>query len=487
MQRTYSPSPFPKLFHSIFCAYVALQFLSSSRLPAQVTTIGDDNSNEPLTYKMTVSPASEPTPALKYHLLVPPVDQINDNAATFYYKSMVFEEPDWVYQLSREPLEGEIDTWLEMALEKLPQDEIKKKVVFVLPGTQWQPLIEASRCNHCEWGDQIREEGAFTLLPQAQKMRNLARGLALKSRLEIANRKYSDGLDTLRLGYALSRNLGHGCCLVQSLIGLAIESYLNTQTRTLMAAENSPNLYWALSDLVARPVDLRNAMSNETQIWEFTVHPLADLTSRTLTEKEARDLADKVWEMQRYMRSGNRPSKLEPASMLLWCVRLWPEAREYLLQHGYQPADLKGMPVLQVVLLYRWKQYLLLRDDYFKWSTLPDDEFNRPLIAAQDRIDDLIKQGEGQPFSAALPVIRPSIRAQLRQHRQMNLLRVVEALRMYAADHGRWPDNLTEIKNVLVPNDPFTNRLFEYTLKDGIAILSSAHDQTWSYPDGAAL
>ena len=55
--------------------------------------------------------------------------------------------------------------------------------------------------------------------------------------------------------------------------------------------------------------------------------------------------------------------------------------------------------------------------------------------------------------------------------RQINLLRTVEALRMYAAEHGRWPEKLEDIKAVPVPNDPFTEKPFEYAVKDGVALL----------------
>src|ERR1041385_8064239 len=86
---------------------LAIGALLASDSHGQVVKVEENDA--PPTYKMTVSPAPEPRPALKYHFLVPPVDQIKGNAATFYYKSMVFEEPDWVYQLSQVPLGDKVD------------------------------------------------------------------------------------------------------------------------------------------------------------------------------------------------------------------------------------------------------------------------------------------------------------------------------------------------------------------------------------------
>ncbi len=387
-----------------FLLVSASAVLLASALQAQVVKVGDENSAEPPTYKMTVSAAAEPRPALNYHILVPPVDQVEGNAATYYYKSMVFEEPDWVYQLSQVPLGDKVEKWLETPLDKLPIAEIKKEAVFVVPGSQWQPLQEASRCNHCDWGDPIREDGISTLLPQTQKMRAVATGLALKARMQLAGNKCSDAIDTLRLGYSLSRNLGHGCCLVQSLVGIAIASVLNEQTLSLMAVENSPNLYWALTELAAEPVDLRQAMSYETKVWEFTVHDLGNLERSTLTQEEATALVDKVYGLRRQLsRLPGGPKDSPDKDDLLNSLQ---EAKTYLLEHGYTAEHLKLMPDLQLAMLYRWKQYSQLRDDYFKWCLLPDDEALQSLNANREHVEKLVKQGVGQPFSWVLPGTR---------------------------------------------------------------------------------
>lgn len=214
---------------------------SSGAACGQVKLISptDDTTDEIHVYRMTVSPAVEPRPALKYHLLTPAVDQINANAATFYYKSMVYDGPDLLGQMNSNAkgLEDAIDNWLEMPLNELPQDEINGRVAWLSDHTNWRPLLESAHCDHCDWGDLIQQEGAITLLPQAQKMRTTARGLCLKVRLETAQNKFGDAIETLRVGYALSRNLSRSTTLVQNLVGMAIEGILNEQTRTFIATK----------------------------------------------------------------------------------------------------------------------------------------------------------------------------------------------------------------------------------------------------------
>jgi hypothetical protein len=455
--------------------------LCAFRALAQVTIIESPDNDRATVYKMTVSPAAEPQPALKYRFLTPPVDRIHANAATFYYKAMVFEGPDMWFP--KQEVAEKIYEWEQAPLEKLPLKEIAENVLHYRDQTAWQPLHDAARCDYCNWGDPIRESGAVTLLPQAQKMRAVARGIALRARTEIATGQFANAIDTLQLGYALSRNMGHGCCIVESLIGIAIQGLLNEQALTLMAADNSPNLYWALADLAAQPVDLRQAMSYETHLWEFTIHELADLDNRTLSNEDAVVLAEKVWNTVGDMRAGRRDNtRLGQAAMLLWTMEGYSESKDYLLHHGYEASRLDAMPLVQVVLLYRWQQYVQLRDDYFKWILLPDDEMRNAIKQGQDRVDVLISEGVGAPFAEALPAIRASIYANWRSQRHINLIQLIEALRMYAAEHGRWPEKLEDITAVPAPMDPWSQKPFEYSVKDGVAILEAPRSPKAPWP-----
>ena len=63
--------------------------------------------------------------------------------------------------------------------------------------------------------------------------------------------------------------------------------------------------------------------------------------------------------------------------------------------------------------------------------------------------------------------------AEARLDRRVAALRVVEAIRMYAAAHGgELPDSLDRITEVPVPLDPVTGKPFGYHLEGGRAELS---------------
>src|SRR5262249_10492651 len=118
---------------------------------------------------------------------------------------------------------------------------------------------------------------------------------------------------------------------------------------------------------------------------------------------------------------------------------------------------------------------------------LPDNEARAAISAGRERIDKQIKSGIGEPFAGAQQaVLGAAFVAQQRHQRQTNLLRAIEALRMHAAEHGRFPDKLEDVTVVPVPRDPYTGKPFEYSGGGGVAKLSTPHDETWTPRAGAA-
>ncbi len=59
------------------------------------------------------------------------------------------------------------------------------------------------------------------LLPEIQKMRELARMLKLRCRLHIAEGKLDEALHDVQIGFTMGRHVGEGPTLIQSLVGMA--------------------------------------------------------------------------------------------------------------------------------------------------------------------------------------------------------------------------------------------------------------------------
>ena len=63
-------------------------------------------------------------------------------------------------------------------------------------------------------------------------------------------------------------------------------------------------------------------------------------------------------------------------------------------------------------------------------------------------------------------------RASVRADRQIAILRILESLRIYAANHeGHLPQQLSDITEVPIPDDPVTGQPFEYKLEGDRALL----------------
>jgi hypothetical protein len=73
-----------------------------------------------------------------------------------------------------------------------------------------------------------------------------------------------------------------------------------------------------------------------------------------------------------------------------------------------------------------------------------------------------------------LPAVSAAKAAEARIERDIAILRVFEAIRLYGAAHGgKLPDKLSDIAEVPIPNDPMNGTAFIYHRIHDTAILES--------------
>ena len=141
-------------------------------------------------------------------------------------------------------------------------------------------------------------------------------------------------------------------------------------------------------------------------------------------------------------------------------------ARRRLVEYGLPEERLLRFPADQVILLDEKREFEVRFDDVMK-------TINLPCLAGRSagRPD----QGEeGSRHCSPMPWCRPSTsvrRAQARLDQRIALLRHVEALRLYAAEHdGTLPAKLSDV-SVPLPVDPFTGKPFRYEVSGNTAHL----------------
>lgn len=466
-------------------------FVSLAAVLAPLAVLGQasslsaaDNSPNEQTVQIVLYPSPEPRPALKYQLLPPFVERRPGNAAV-YWSRMWSERAHFFTKYEKEYYEpGLIGTWMKMPLGDAREKEYREKeLVKVIPLLRLQGVYadmeRAVRCESCDWQLPIREGNLFSIVPAVQEPRRLARMLEAKVHLEIAEGNYDEAVRTLQTGYAQARQVAQGPTTVEALVGVTIAGMMSHKVEQLIQQPDAPNLYWALSTLPRPLVDFRPAGELDSSGLYLQFPELRDLNKKRLSPEGWRDLLRKVIDFS------SRCAGSSPAVIGLMIVQGYPRAKRHLIEQGRPEAEVEAMPVAQVVLLYTMELYEEVNDDQFKWFFLPTLEVGDGPKQAEQRLQEAAAREIIPLASFVLPASTAARNAETSFQWNLAMLRVFEAMRVYAAVHeGRWPNTLSDIIEVPIPTNPYDNKPFVYERRGDKAVLTSekgAPGRPWKY------
>jgi hypothetical protein len=353
------------------------------------------------------------------------------------------------------------------------EKEYRAKVRIEYPSL-FSDIERAARFESCDWELPIREGNFIAmLLPDLQQTRTFGRLLSAKARLEIAEGKYDEAVRTLQNGFALARDVGQGPTLIHALGGTAIASMMTDRIREIIQQPHGPNLYWALSTLPRPLVDFRPGFEAETYSLYLTLPDLLDLDKKRFPPEQWRDLLLKLVDSFRTWGYGGYSQEAETLVMTSLSLLGYPAAKQYLVEHGRSAAEVEAMPVAQVILLYTAHTYDEIRDDQVKWLFLSHVEASKGMEQADRSLKEACAaHREIIPIAALLlPAVQACKNAETRMNWYVAQLRVLEALRLYAAAHDRLPDRLSEITEVPIPVNPFDGKSFTYRRDGDKAVL----------------
>jgi hypothetical protein len=415
--------------------------------------------------KLALRAAPAPTPALKYVLLPELSDTKPGNAALLYQRAHSFE---WWTNLRKQPDYFKIFDWVDLPWKDVP----RAKVEFLRRFGALKEVDLGARRESCDWEmtGRLRKEGVWTAVPDVQGFREYAGLLAMRCRLEIADREYDRAVHTLQTGFALGRHVSDAPLLINALVGNATCEIMLGRVEELIQAPGSPNLYWALTDLPRPLIDLRRGLQGEKLMLEAEFPDLKDIETEPLSREAQKRLLKKLNDPQFWALlngGGSHAGWRREFGFLGTALRTYPAAKRALIAEGRKAEEVEAMPVLQVILIRAVREYRRLRDDTFKWAGLPYPE-GRAGLAKVDR--EFRKVAAEQPtaklFLAFVPAIQKVVEAHARLDRHIAALRCVEALRLHAAAHGgKLPAKLSDITEVPVPVDPATGKSFLYEVK----------------------
>jgi hypothetical protein len=413
--------------------------------------------------KLTIHPADAPQPSLKYQLLPEFNTRIPGNAAVYYGKATAEFSNFFGNREFRDKIED---------FHKAPLDQLRKDEVTITWGAFEEILARAARCESCDWQLPVHGDNYYGMpLPEAQQARQFARILVSTARIHIARGEFDDALHTFQAGFALLRNVAEGETIVNGLVSIAINSMLVEEVTTFIQQPASPNLYWALSMLPSPIVSLRKGVEAEMYACRASFPELRDLEAKH-TPDEWRQLISRFWQKVLDL-SGDKDLQAKGAETMVSAnLKEYSAAKQNLIAHGMSTDVVEAMPAAQVVLIHTWRSFDEMRDDIFKWFFLPYVDGIAGLKAAGAEIDGDDLDSAQLLVKFFLPAVRAVRLAEVRSQRDIAMLRLIEALRIYGASHDcRLPETLADVTEVPLPLDPMTRLPFAYRRNGDAALV----------------
>jgi hypothetical protein len=418
---------------------------------------------------LTVAPAAAPVPALKYVLLPRLRDRAPGHAALDYHRAYILR-PGW----PRDPkdaakLNETLQAWEAASIDKLPVVDVKKYLVGY--SATFRTLDAAAKADRCDWEltSRLSVNNLDLLLPEAQTFRELARFQVLRVRVDLAENDFDAAVRNIQTGLRLGKDVGEGPTLIQSLVGIAIATLFLNETERLIQRPGGPNLYWALTTLPHPLIDPRPALEGETRLFDNLFPNAKALEKGPVSADRANAILEEM--LTAFTTMGTDVKVGAGGLGLAGYVALnAPAARTHLIELGWPQATVEKMPPAQVVALRAITAYRSFTDDQTKCFSLPYPEARAELAKVRERAEKL-KKDTGDTiitvFALTLPAVDKVFEAHARTARRIAALRAIEAIRLHAAANtGRLPQSLADVKVVPVPDDPGTLKPFAYTVKD---------------------
>lgn len=413
---------------------------------------------------LTVTAASRPRAPLEYRLFPSPRELKEGNGAVLYYRAIL--------ELSQLPSTemSQAALLLDTPATQRNANEVAKRL-HPFQSALHETWLGARRRN-AVWDLPLKDDGPATRLPEIQASRNLTRLLVLDAEMLTVEGKFSEAADALATNFALARDVGQSGTLISSLVGVACAQLGLDGVETWIQTPGSPNLYWSLTALPNPLLQLSSGLKAELAWLEASLPYLDILDTSVLSPQQGKHLESAFKAFLRDIGGSSGDGNL-----LLSGLSGYSRLKRDLIDQGWSKADVESMPVIQVMLLPQLRLYRELTDEILAWSDRP---YRESAIAGKEidqRLRELSHQPEGQIARLLLTSVMTSSAAFARLANRIELLRTVEAIRLFAASHeGRLPASLSDIEEVPIPLDPVTGREFSYRLEGMTGILGSSDD-----------
>lgn len=398
--------------------------------------------------EMTVSPAEADEVEGVFAFSQDALELRDENAATLYLQAFTY--------LPEEDEEHEAEYWdlLKTPLDQLDAEEAKAWTDR-LSQFHTEPAV---RRRYADWGAPIEEQGYQALLPYLNDTRQLADLLGLKARGHAAAGEFDEAADVLRRMFVLAQHIGNArdAVLVEGLVGVGNAAITTDNVARIMELPAVPNRYWALATLPTPMFEFTHWMQGERSA---AMAVLLDLyPPELMTAPRWIRFLDSLETGQL---EGEPLTPKEIGQSFLVALA----AAEYLQSRGYTFDKLEREGLLPTLARIMADKYFSRFDQMAKFGHLPFPKGYSRFEALEQSFAQEDQAERFPGFGTLADILLPSLsRAYERPYqlqRQIDALRIVEAIRDHVAANGELPASLDDCR-LPIPEDPMTGEAFGY-------------------------
>lgn len=450
--------------------------LFTTPVVAQVEVSPSLQSDEPVKAKppepqvIEISARSQPDPMLRYRFWPAPEKRRSENPSVLVNRAVLLVANRT--EEAKQQFADKYEQWKDMPLDELPKEEMHSWL-----GNYASALGELSRAEllmTIDYDLQLdrltANEMIQTLLPEFQEMRQLARLLQLRARLAVAEQRWDDAVQDLRVGFRLAEVAAHSTdFLIGRLVGFAIGGVMMEVIEEAIQQPDCPNLYWALSAMPTdRLFETKSSLEFESVLMArlfdagepLPDEPIGATAAREKLKRMVKEVNDTLVSAQ--VGAGNgAPGQLLAGA---YVVAMTEPCRELLSETEQWSGRMDELSSAEAVLRATLLKFARVRDRWVAWSTLPDElwdeyEVERRAAFGVDRSEQDVLI---QLASMLMPAVEAARTAGLRGEQQHHLLTTIEAIRMHAAESGELPKSLDKLRPVPAWQDAIAAEPFSY-------------------------
>lgn len=417
---------------------------------------------DPKQVVVEITPKAIETPVLKYRF-VPREDELKPGNAVPILLRLPWEQQNWMQKVF-----PKLHEW-----DQVPLSDPKWKDFTDLPERFFEDMKRAAFRREAQWEYPLGEVPAmFILLPDLQGLRNfLGYGLSAKAKYHLSQGQIDETIDVIKVGITNGRHIAQTPFVINQLVAAAIERSMLDRTVDLIGHPKSPNLYWALSSIPKSILSIERSADLEGSILVMTFPFLSDL-EKPRTDDEWRKLLN---QQLSYLESsvGLIVPKGEAEKKKAFSAAEKVARRDLPALMGIAAEKVEKMTAEEVLIRWFAVNHARIDSRYNAYVTLPAREALPQLIKLNQDCFEFYKTFNGKFYDFFKnPLFNYMTLHSI--YRRIQTLRIIEAVRHYAAGHeGKLPEKLDDITDLPIPLDCFTDKPFVWKVEGNVGTLTA--------------